>query len=140
MDDAGTLIELYGPRTAEFDLPIVRGLGGIGLAERRERARRVGALLEDLGELAAELSEVRAASDELEAVLRGGEVVRLGGPPFRKKFATFLGLRAGLHERCPTAEVFDLRFRDRIYVKEREGAVGAVGAAEPATTTAAQGR
>ncbi len=125
MDAAGVLIELYGPRTASFDLPIVRGLGGLGLAEREERARRVGALLLDLDELAVELSEVRAdASGELEAVLRGGEVAKLGSPPYRKKFVTFLGLRASLRERCPSAEFFDLRFRDRIVVKERESALG----------------
>ena len=31
---------------------------------------------------------------------------------------TFLGLRQELRERCPRAEYFDLRFRDRIYAKE----------------------
>jgi hypothetical protein len=54
--------------------------------------------------------------------LRGGEVVRLGAAPFRQKFVKFLGLRAGLRERCPEAEYFDLRFRDRIFVKEPERA------------------
>jgi cell division septal protein FtsQ len=124
MDAGGSLIEMYGPRTASFDLPIVRGLGGLGLEERCSRARRVAALLSDLGELGAEVSEVSADSSAgLDVVLRGGEVLHLGEPPFRKKFETFLTLRPSLHERCPQAEFFDLRFRDRIYVQERQGAL-----------------
>jgi cell division septal protein FtsQ len=127
MDEHGTLIELYGPRTAGFDLPVVRGLGGLGLDERRERARRVTALLLDLQELAAELSEVRVEdSGELETILRTGEVVRLGAPPYRKRFMTFLGLRGQLRQRCPDAEYFDLRFRDRIYAKERMASAAVV--------------
>jgi cell division septal protein FtsQ len=120
MDAGGSLIEMYGPRTADFDLPIVRGLGGLGLPERRERAHRVAELLADLGDLSAEVSEVTVqAGGDLQAVLRGGEVLALGGPPFRHKFSTFLGLRTSLRERCPNALLFDLRFRDRIYVQER---------------------
>jgi cell division protein FtsQ len=120
MDGSGALIELHGPRTAAFDLPVVRGLGGLGPDERRERARRVTALLADLGELGAEMSEIKVDdSGDLEAVLRSGEVVRLGAPPYRKTFTTFLGLRQQLRVRCPGAEYFDLRFRDRIYAKER---------------------
>jgi len=120
MDGDGTLIELYGPRTSAFDLPVVRGLGGLAPEERRERARRVTVLLADLEELGAELSEIRVEpSGDLETILRSGEVVRLGAPPYRKRFLTFLGLRAQLRQRCPDAEYFDLRFRDRIYAKER---------------------
>jgi cell division protein FtsQ len=120
MDGNGALIELYGPRTAAFDLPVVRGLAGLGPDERRERAHRVAALLGDLDELASELSEISVVpSGDLEAVLRSGEVVRLGAPPYKKTFLTFLGLRGQLHVRCPEAEFFDLRFRDRIYAKQR---------------------
>lgn len=119
MDGDGTLIELYGPRTASFDLPVVRGLGGLPPEERRERARRVTTLLNDLQELGVELSEIRVEGPLLEAILRSGEVVRLGAPPYRKRFMTFLGLRAQLRKRCPDAEYFDLRFRDRIFAKER---------------------
>ena len=120
MDADGALIELYGPRTAAFDLPVVRGLAGLEPDERRERARRVAVLLSDLDELSTELSEIRVEpSGDIEAVLRSGEVVRLGAPPYKKTFLTFLGLRGQLRVRCPEAEFFDLRFRDRIYAKQR---------------------
>jgi cell division protein FtsQ len=119
MDADGTLIDLYGPRTAGFDLPIVRGLRGVDEVARRDRARRASVLLEDLGELGDEISEVRVEpSGDLRVVLRGAfEVLKLGEPPYRKRLLTFLGLRKELRERCPGAEYFDLRFRDRIYAK-----------------------
>lgn len=120
MDGDGALIDIYGPRTAHFDLPIVRGLQGIDGEARRDRAQRAGALLRDLGELGAEISEVQVEdSGDLRLVLRGrGEVLRMGAPPYRKKFGGFLALRRDLAERCPKAEYFDLRFRDRIFAKE----------------------
>ncbi len=59
MDGDGSLIDVYGPRTAGFDLPIVRGLAGTTGDARRERAQRAGALLQDLGELAQEVSELQ---------------------------------------------------------------------------------
>jgi cell division protein FtsQ len=119
MDGDGVLIDMYGPRTASFDLPIVRGLGRADVEARRDRAQRAGALLRELGELAAEVSEVEVeGSGELKVVLRGaGEILRLGEPPYRSRLLTFLTLRRELNERCPDAEYFDLRFRDRIYAK-----------------------
>ena len=121
MDEDGTLIEPYGPRTAAFDLPIVRGLKGASSEVLRDRAQRAGGLLRDLGELSAEVSEVDVeAAGDLKVVLRGaGEVLRMGDPPYRRKLQTYLELREDLERRCPTAEYFDLRFRDRVIVKER---------------------
>jgi cell division protein FtsQ len=137
MDGNGTLIELYGPRTARFDLPIVRGLGGLALEERRERARRAATLLADLQEMSNEISEMRVDADlDVEAVLRTGDVVRLGAPPYKKKLITFLGLRGPLRQHSPDAELFDLRFRDRIYAKERPTAAPPAPAAVPVATKA----
>jgi cell division protein FtsQ len=120
MDGDGALIDIYGPRTAGFDLPIVRGLALLDAEARADRAARAGALLQDLGDLAGEISEVEVeASGDLRVVLRGaGEVVRMGSGPYRSRFVTFLSLREELRERCPRAEYFDLRFRDRIFAKE----------------------
>jgi cell division septal protein FtsQ len=125
MDEDGTLIEPYGPRTAAFDLPIVRGLKGASAEVLRDRAQRAGGLLRDLGELSAEVSEVDVeAAGELKVVLRGaGEVLRMGGPPYRGKLQTYLELREDLNRRCPAPEYFDLRFSNRIFVKESLEAV-----------------
>ena len=119
MDATGELIDLLGPRTASFDLPIVRGLGGVSVEVRRDRARRANTLLTDLGDLAAEVSEISVdRSGDLLIVLRGdGSVLKLAEPPYRKRVLSFLALRQKLRERCPDAEYFDLRFKDRIYAK-----------------------
>jgi cell division protein FtsQ len=124
MDGDGSLIDLYGPRTSGFDLPIVRGLAGTTGEARRDRAQRAGTLLQDLGDLAREVSELQVEdSGDLRIVLRGaGEVVRMGPPPWRDRFLTFLGLRKELAARCPDTEYFDLRYRDRIYAKPGSGA------------------
>jgi cell division protein FtsQ len=132
MDADGVLIDMYGPRTSGFDLPIVRGLGKVDVEARRERAQRAGALLADLADLGSEVSEVEVEdSGDLRVVLRGdGEVLRLGAPPYRDRLLTFLGLRKELTTRCPDAEYFDLRFRDRIYAKPAPAA--AASAPQPA--------
>jgi cell division protein FtsQ len=139
MDGDGTLIDIYGPRTAVFDLPIVRGLAGLEGDARRDRAQRAGALLRDLGELGAEVSEVTVDdSGELRLVLRGaGEVLRLGAPPYRTRFATFLKLRRELGERCPQAEYFDLRFKGRIYAWEPQPPATAADTTQGTTTAEA---
>lgn len=120
IDSSGDLIDLYGARTASYDLPIVRGLQGLDEQSRRERAQRAAALLEDLGELQSEVSEIAVdAEGELRVVLRGGgEVLRFGPPPHRQRLETFLALRRELNEHSPEAEYFDLRYRGRIYAKE----------------------
>lgn len=121
IDSSGELIDLLGPRTASFDLPVIRGLGGVSAEVRRDRARRASALLEDLGDLSSEVSEISVdRSGDLLVVLRGdGSVLKLAAPPYRKRVLSFLALRQKLHERCPDAEYFDLRFKDRIYAKPR---------------------
>jgi cell division protein FtsQ len=119
MDEDGGLIDIYGPRTGAFDLPIVRGLLGVEEESRRDRARRAGTLLADLAELGSEISEVYVEpSGDLRVVLRGpGEVLLFGDPPYRQRLVTFLSLRRELVERAPGAEHFDLRFRGRIFAK-----------------------
>ena len=135
MDAEGTLLEVYGPRTAGFDLPIVRSLARTGGDARRDRAQRAGALLGDLGDLAGEVSEVQVEENgDLRVVLKGrGEILKVGAPPYRKQFLTFLSLRGELAERAPQAEYFDLRFRDRIYAKQPESALPVAGSALLAT-------
>lgn len=120
MDADGDLIDLYGSRTAAYDLPIVRGLAGTDEQQRRDRASRVAELLRDLEELQSEVSEIQVQPDgDLRVVLRrGGEVLRLGKAPCKPGVEAFLRMRRELVERCPRAEYFDLRFRGRIVARE----------------------
>jgi cell division protein FtsQ len=136
MDADGTLIDLFGPRTAGFDLPVVRGLAEASAEARRVHGQRLAALLTDLAELSAEVSELEVEpAGHIRVVLKGrGEVLRVDAPPYRNALRTFLTLRAQLAERCPDAEYFDLRFRDRIYVKR--GPAALPGPAGPAPAAA----
>jgi cell division protein FtsQ len=135
MDAEGTLIELYGPRTAGFDLPIVRGLAETTGDARRDRAQHAGAILDDLADLAGEVSELLIdANGDTRLVLKGrGEILKVGAPPCRKQFLTFLSLRGELAQRAPRAEYFDLRFHDRIYAKQPLEAAPATGVVAMAT-------
>jgi cell division protein FtsQ len=122
MDADGGLIDIYGPRTAAFDLPIVRGLSGLPGEARRDRAQRAGALLKDLGDLGAEISEVYVQeTGDLKVILRGpGETLLLAPPPCRQRLLAFLGIRRELAEKAPGTESYDLRFRGRIYARPAE--------------------
>jgi hypothetical protein len=135
MDAEGTLIEVYGPRTAGFDLPIVRGLARSTGEARRDRAQRAGAILDDLGDLAGEVSEVLLDENgDMRLVLKGrGEILKVGAPPCRKQFLTFLSLRGELAQRMPRAEYFDLRFHDRIYAKQPADTLPVAGLVAMAT-------
>jgi cell division protein FtsQ len=136
MDAEGALIDIYGPRTSGFDLPIVRGLQGVPAEERRERAERAGALLRELGELGTQISEVSFdRTGDVRVVLRGpGEALVMGASPYRRKLVDFLGLRKDLAARCPAAHTFDLRFRERIYVAQCEAVAMPAEPAPEATT------
>ena len=102
MDEDGGLIELYGPRTAAFDLPIVRGPAERrgGLAPRARAAR--GRAARDLGRARRrDLRGVRRALGRpARWCSRRGEVLLFGSPPYRTRFVTFLSLRRELAERC----------------------------------------
>jgi cell division protein FtsQ len=138
MDGDGGLIDIYGPRTGAFDLPIVRGLVGVEEESRRDRARRAGALLADLADLGSEISEVFVLpTGDLRVVLRGdGEVLLFGDPPYRERLVTFLGLRKELVERAPDAEHFDLRYRGRIYAKQPEARAAAAAPGDASRSAA----
>jgi cell division protein FtsQ len=134
MDAEGDIIDIYGPRTGAFDLPIVRGLGGTTDDARRDRAQRAGALLADLGDLALEVSEVFVEpSGDLRVILKGGgEAILLGPPPCRQRLLTFLGIRRDLSEKVPDADYFDLRFRGRIYARVDDEAAPSAALLQPA--------
>ncbi len=142
MDADGTLIDLFGPRTAGFDLPVVRGLADASVEARRAHGQRLATLLAELGELSTEVSELEVEpAGHIRVVLKGaGEVLRLDAPPYRPALQTFLALRAQLGQRCPDAEYFDLRFRDRIYVKRGTATPPSTAAPGPAAAPAVPAR
>ena len=117
----GGLIDIYGPRTGAFDLPIVRGLarrrGGVaarpgaagGRAARRPRRARAARSPRCTSCPPATCASCCAARARCSSSATRRTAQRL---------VTFLGLRQELAERAPDAEHFDLRFRGRIFAKQ----------------------
>ena len=60
----------------------------------------------------------------------------MDAPPYRTRLLTFLSLREELRARCPRAEWFDLRFRDRIYVMQPPEPAQPAPVADPAASGA----
>ena len=132
MDGDGALVDIYGPRTGVFDLPIVRGLLGVDEASRRGRARRAGTLLADLPS-SARRSPRCSSSPTATCGWCCRVLARCCSSATRRTGAasvTFLSLRRELAEKAPGAEHFDLRFRGRIYARGPKS-----GSSKPASPT-----
>ena len=120
MDQDGDLIDIYGPRTGAFDLPIVRGLMGVEEDSRRDRARRAGTLLADLADLGER--DLRGVRRALRRPARGpargrrGAAVRGAALPGAARDVPEPA--QGARAESPGAEHFDLRFRGRIFAKQ----------------------
>ena len=121
MDADGALIDIYGPRTAAFDLPIVRGLSDVerGLAPRARAARGRAARRPRASSAARSprcWSSPRATCAWCCAAR--ARCCCSATPPYRTQFVTFLEPAPRARGARPGAEYFDLRFRDRIFAKQ----------------------
>jgi cell division septal protein FtsQ len=120
------VIDQYGPRYADLDLPIVDGLGvtatesGLAADEgRAELAARVIAALAARPAIAKRLSQIDVGDVHNVAVILNGDqaVIRLGDDQFLPRVQSYLELAPALRERVPDIDYVDLRFDDRIYVR-----------------------
>lgn len=141
IDDRGGVIDEYGPRYAEFDLPIIDGLVPAAAPGATVNARRVwlaSRLLQDVRskpELAKRISQVDV-SDPKDAVVivdQDTARVRLGEEQFVERLQSYLEMASALRDRVPAIDYVDLRFGER-------WVVGSQGATVPAATVAAARR
>jgi cell division protein FtsQ len=139
VDEQGDEIDEYGPRYADFDLPIVDGLARGAAHEAEANGRRVqlvARLMADVRarpDLAKRISQVDV-SDPRDAVVMVDEDtahVRLGDERFLERLRSYVELAPTLHQEVPAIDYVDLRFGDRVYV-------GSLAGAAPADTTAAR--
>ena len=125
VDEAGTLIDRYGPRYADLDLPIIDGLEP-GAAARtaglnRERAGLAGRLLGALQrkpELAERVSQVDV-SDSRDAVVildKDTTLVHLGDEQFVERLQSYIELAPSLRRQVPAIDYVDLRFGEHVFV------------------------
>jgi cell division protein FtsQ len=130
IDRRGVIIDEFGPKYAEFDLPIVDGLhaasAGGDLLIDESRAALVSRLLAELQarpDLAARVSQIDVTDARDAAVVLKGDtaLVRLGDGRFVERLQSYLDLAPRLRERVPEIDYVDLRFDERVYVRPLAG-------------------
>ncbi len=126
VDRSGTVIDEFGPRYAEFDLPIVDGLvrppssGEPSIDERR--ADLAGRVIEGLAPrqaLARRLSQIDVTDLHDAVVLLEGDpaLLHLGDDNFLERLQSYVDVAPALRERVPEIDYVDLRFERRLYVR-----------------------
>jgi cell division protein FtsQ len=139
VDERGDEIDEYGPRYADFDLPIVDGLSrgnpkDAGANERRAQlASRLLHEVRSRPDLARRISQVDV-SDPRDAVVIVDEDtahIRLGDERFVERLQSYVDLASTLHERVPAIDYVDLRFGERVYVGSQQAGVAPARVAGP---------
>jgi cell division septal protein FtsQ len=139
VDEHGEEIDEYGPRYADFDLPIIDGLARedeprAGVNERRmDLASR---LLHDVRrrpDLARRISQLDVSDPRNAVVIVDQDTtrVRLGDERFVERLQSYVELAPSLREQVPAIDYVDLRFGERVYVGSQTG-VAPAGAGQVA--------
>jgi cell division protein FtsQ len=126
VDDSGIIMSRYGPEHADFDLPIVDGMAGAdakGASIDPARAQLVSRFLASLvtrPELRRSISQVDVSRDDNLAVLLDGDatLLYLGTDQFVDRLRTYLEIRSTLVERMHEVDSVDLRYGQRVIVKD----------------------
>ena len=126
VDERGVIIDRYGSQYADFDLPIIDGLGAapndaptLTDEARADLAARVIGAVKSKPKLASRLSQVDVSDLHNASVILTGDptVLQLGEDQFAQRLQAYLDLAPALHERVADIDSVDLRFGDRIYVR-----------------------
>jgi cell division septal protein FtsQ len=125
VDDQGMVIDEYGPNYAQFDLPIVDGLGDVPSSGPTVSARKAGLaarVISALGarqELLKKVSQIDV-SNERDAVLlldSDPALIHVGDQQFAERVQGYLDLAEALRARVPAIEYVDMRFDGRVFVR-----------------------
>ena len=142
VDAHGVVIDEYGPKYGDFDLPIIDGLSGKPTAEgnavdegRTLLAARVITALQSRPDLARRVSQIDVTDAHDAVVILEGDtaMLRLGEQEFADRIQGYLDLAPALRERVSDIDYVDLRFDDRLYVRPvggRRPAAARTGAAK----------
>jgi cell division protein FtsQ len=125
VDEHGIVIDEYGPKYADFDLPIIDGLTpapGVGTSTdepRAELAARIVAALAPAPEVARRLSQIDVSDLRNASVILSGDpaVIHVGDDRFLPRLQSYVELADALRAQVPDIDYVDLRFDDRIYVR-----------------------
>ena len=145
IDAGGQVIDEYGPRYADCDLPVIDGLIADARAVPptidRARGQLVFRLLADLRtrpDLAKRVSQVDVQdAHDVHVILDDDPaIIRLGETQFVDRLESYVSLQAELRRNVPDIDYVDLRFGERVYV----GPSSATRAAVPAVAVSAPPR
>ena len=128
LDQHGEIIDEFGPRHAQFDLPLIDGLAaaepaGTGDAAvdtaRAALAIRLLTSLQQRPDLARRVSQVDVTDVRDAVVILKGEtaLIRVGDDQFAERLQSYLDLAPALREEVPQIDYVDLRFGERVYVR-----------------------
>ena len=121
MDAGGTMIEEYGPRFGDVDLPIVDGLSageGAVIDERAELASSLISALTADSSLAARVSQIGVGNPHDAVVLLHDEptLIHLGQERFVERLRQYVDLAPTLSSYVPEPDYVDMRFGQRVFV------------------------
>jgi cell division septal protein FtsQ len=149
VDRQGVVIDQFGPRYVEFDLPIIDGL--VTTPDRAQptidsaRAELAARVIDAVGprrQLAKRISQidVRDARDAVVLLDDDPALLHLGDERFLERLQAYLELAPALRERVPEIDYVDMRFEERVYVRPAGGRDSAVrrGAQAPVAPTPAR--
>lgn len=128
LDQRGGIIDEFGPKHAEFDLPIIDGLAArapsatgepVIDAARAALATRLLASLQARPDLAGRVSQIDVTDVRDAVVILKGDtaLIRVGDDQFAERLQSYLDLAAALREKVPRIDYVDLRFGERVYVR-----------------------
>ena len=152
IDATGHVIDEFGPRFADLDLPVIDGLSadaGDSAVDAR-RAALAARLMTEVAadpDLATRVSQVDVANPHDAVVLLNGDPVRihLGEREFVARLRTYLDIAQGLREAVPEIDYVDVRFGRKVYVGPADDSAAARRmasrrrAADPTTSHARRG-
>lgn len=125
IDEQGIIIDQYGPRYANFDLPIADGLTvakpapGVAADETRVAlaARIVGAL-RGRPDIAKRLSQIDVSEvhNARVTLMNDSAVIHVGDDQFLQRIESYLQLADTLRASVPEIAYVDMRFGNRVYV------------------------
>lgn len=143
VDGSGLVIDDFGPRYADFDLPLIDGLDRDAGGERGEvlrgaRAALAAELLSTLvqrPDLLSRVSQVDVSDATNAVVTLDGDPARLmlGNRDFATRMTAYLELAPALRAKVSELDYVDLRYDSRVYVRPADGA--SVQGVKPASAT-----
>lgn len=130
IDRDGTAIDEYGPQYSSFDLPIIDGLVQAPRNGRpsidRARAQLAARVIDDVApnaKLASRLSQIDVGDVHNAMVLLDDDPawLYLGEDQFRERLQSYVEVASALRNQVAEIDHVDLRYGERVYVKQRDG-------------------